>query len=133
MDAQISVGQLLTVILILAGIAVLYMVFKALKNINDIFNNIATVVKRNEKNIDDILISLPKILNNTEEITKSVNEDMQHVTGVIKSIEETVGLTASAAQFINDDFVLPARDILEILGSIKSIFVKEKKRSWLSK
>lgn len=130
MDAQITIGQLITILLAIAGGGVLIMLFKTLMNINEIFNNINRMLQRNEGNIDDMLNSLPKILNNTEEITNSVNEEMQHVSGAIKAIEETVEYTASAAQVVTEDIVLPAKDLLEILALVKSIFVKDKKKGW---
>ena len=53
---------------------------------------------------------------------------MQHVSQAIKAIEETVEYTASAAQVVAEDIALPVKDILAILGIIKDIFTKDKKR-----
>ena len=90
-------------------------------------------MQRNENNIDSALNSLPKILNNTEEITKSVNEEMKHISGAIKAVEETIEYTASAAQVISEDIIMPGKDLLEILALIKSIFIKDKKKGWFDK
>jgi predicted PurR-regulated permease PerM len=133
MDAQITIGQLITVLFAIAGGGVLFFLFKALVNLNQILNNINKMMQRNENNIDDVLNTLPNILNNTEEITKSVNEEMKHVSGAIKAVEETMEYTASAAQVISDDIILPAKDLLEILAIVKSIFTKDKKKSWFDK
>ncbi|QUH20127.1 hypothetical protein [Alkaliphilus sp. B6464] len=133
MDAQITIGQLITVLFAIAGGGVLVVLFKTLANLNQIFSNINKIVQRNEVNIDSALNSLPNILVNTEEITKSVNEEMQHVSGAIKAIEETVEYTASAAQVVTEDIVLPVKDILEILALVKSIFIKDKKKGWFEK
>ena len=74
---------------------------------------------------------MPKILNNTEQITESINEEMQHVSQAVKAIEETVEYTASAAQVVAEDIALPIKDIMAVLGIIKNIFTKEKKKGWL--
>jgi len=133
MDAQITIGQLITVIFAIAGGGVLIVLFKTLININQIFNNINRILQRNESNINSALNSLPNILNNTEEITQSVNEEMKHVSGAIKAVEETIGYTASAAQVISEDIILPAKDLLEILALFKNIFTKDKKKGWFEK
>lgn len=130
MDAQITIGQLLNMLLVLVGIGVLAMLIKTLININGIINNMGKIIQSNEKNIDDILNSVPKILSNTEQITESVNEEMQHVSQAIKSIEETVEYTASAAQVVAEDIALPVKDIMAILGTVKNIFIKDKKKGW---
>jgi len=133
MDAQITIGQLITVIFAIAGGGVLIVLFKTLININQIFNNVNRILQRNESNINSALNSLPNILNNTEEITQSVNEEMKHVSGAIKAVEETIGYTASAAQVISEDIILPAKDLLEILALFKNIFTKDKKKGWFEK
>lgn len=133
MDAQITIGQLITILFAIAGGGVLFVLFKALMNLNEILNSVNRLLQRNEKNIDDVLNTLPNILTNTDEITKNVNEEIQHVSGAIKAVEETIGHTASAAQAISEDIIIPARDLLEILSLVKSIFIKDKKKSWFNK
>lgn len=133
MDAQITIGQLITVLFAIAGGGVLFVLFKTLMNLNQILNNINRLLQRNENNIDDALNTLPNILNNTEEITKNVNEEMKHVSGAIKAVEETIEYTASAAQAISEDIIIPAKDLFEILALIKSIFTKDKKKSWFDR
>lgn len=130
MDVQITIGQLVNILLVLAGIGVLIMLFKTLLNINNIVGDVGKIIQRNEKNVDSILDSVPKILDNTEQITESVNEEMQHVSQAIKAIEETVEYTASAAQVVAEDIALPIKDILAVLRIIKDIFIKDKKKGW---
>lgn len=131
MDTQITVGQLVNILLVLAGIGVLIMLFKTLINVNNVVNDIGKVIQRNGKNVDDILNSVPKILSNAEQITESVNEEMQHVSQAIKSVEETLEYTASTAQVVAEDIALPIKEILAVLGLIKNVFAKDKKKSWL--
>ncbi|ABW19632.1 hypothetical protein [Alkaliphilus oremlandii] len=133
MDAQISVGQLVTILLSIAGISVLVVLFKSLMNLNQILSSISRIVERNEANIDQVLNSVPKILSTTEEITKNVNDEMKHVSGAIKAVEETVEYTAAAAQVISEDLILPAKDLLVILPILKSLFTKDKKKGFWSK
>ncbi len=133
MDAQITIGQLITILLSIVGIGVLVALFKSLMNLNQILNNINKIVEHNSGNFNDILSSLPKILNNTEEITNSVKEEMEHVSGAIKAVEDTIGYTASAAQTISEDIILPTKDLLVLLPMIKSIFFKEKKKGFFGK
>lgn len=128
MDTQITIGQLITVLFAIAGGGLIVVLFKVLMKLNQILNNIHVLMQRNEGNFDQILNSMPKILNHTEEITKSVNEEMQQVSQTMKAIGETVEYTASAAQVINEDIILPARDLIKILALVKNIISKDKKK-----
>ena len=128
MDIQITIGQLINILLIVAGGGVLVVLLKTLMNVNNVVNDIGRIIQRNEENIDDILDSVPRILDNTEKITESVHEEMEHVSQAIKAIEETVEYTASAAQVVAEDVALPMKDVLAVLKTIKDIFTKDKKK-----
>lgn len=128
MDIQISLGQLLNVSLILGGIGVLLFLFKVLKNLNQILCNINNIVQNNENNINSALDSLPNIVNNAEQITGTVNEEMKHVSGAVRAVEETVEYTASAAQVINEDIIIPTRDLLKMLVLVKKVFVRNNEK-----
>lgn len=123
----------LTVLLEVAGLAVLIVLFIAVIRLNEVLKRIKGILERNEKNIDDALSIMPKVLHNTNEITESINEEMKHVKGTIRNIEETVEYAVSTAQTLNDDIIVPVKEVLEILGLLKGIFIKEKKKGWFNK
>lgn len=133
MDMSITLGQLLIGMLILIGIALGAVMINVVLKLNEILKQINMIVTKNEGNINDSIEAIPNILHNAEEITDSLNQQMQHVSGTVKSIEETVEYAASTAQVLTEDIVLPISELLHILSLLKGIFIKEKKKGLFRK
>ncbi len=133
MIIEITGKGLLMALFSILGVALIGFLFITLSRINEILKQFKMTLEKNDKNINDSIEALPKLLNNLEEITAGVNEEMKHIQGTVRSIEETVGYAASTAQLLTEDIVEPVRDLLEILSVIKGIFFKEKKKGWLQR
>ncbi len=133
MDMSITLGQLLIGMLILIGIALGAVMINVVLKLNEILKQINMIVTKNEGNINDSIEAIPNILHNAEEITDSLNQQMQHVSGTVKSIEETVEYAASTAQVLTEDIVLPISELLHIFSLLKGIFIKEKKKGLFRK
>ncbi|SCY65458.1 hypothetical protein [Alkaliphilus peptidifermentans] len=124
----IDMGILVAIILTPLAIILFGLILMVILKLNDVLKQVKDQLSRNEKNIDDSLRSLPKVLHNLEEITYMANEEMKHVHGAIKNIEETVGYAAATAQMVSEDIVEPIGDVLQLLSILRGIFVKEKKK-----
>ncbi|MBM7616292.1 hypothetical protein [Alkaliphilus hydrothermalis] len=139
----------LQVVLVLVGIGVLGALLVVLLKVNDILKQAKSILVKNDGNINQSIESLPKVINNVEilsnslnnemvhvggaiknieEITVGVNEEIKHLKGTVRNIEETVEYAAATAQTLTDDILLPIGDILNLLTILKGIFVKEKKK-----
>ena len=130
---QLTGYDLLALLFSILAIVLFGFLFIALSRINEILKQFKAVIYKNDNNINESLETLPKLLNNLEEITKGVNQEMKHIQGAVKNIEETVGYAASTAQILSEDLVEPIRDLLQVLALLKSVFFKEKKKGWLQR
>jgi len=136
-------------VLTLVGIGVLGVLLVVLLKLNDILKQAKSILIKNDGHINQSIESLPRVINNVETITNSLNKEMVHVEGAIKNVEEiTVGVNeeikhlkgavrnieetvehaAATAQTLTDDILLPIGDILNLLALLKGMFVKEKKK-----
>ncbi|SET65877.1 hypothetical protein SAMN05660297_03060 [Natronincola peptidivorans] len=134
MDSTITItlGQLFTILFALLGIALFVVIFVLLHKLNESIKQIKQIITKNEKNIDETMERIPKVLHNVEEISGIVNEEIKHVQGVVKNIEDTVGYTASAAQGINEDILEPIRELFQVVSLVREMF-PSKKKNWFKK
>jgi len=133
MTIEITGYGLLVFLFSLIGVILIGFLFIALSRLNEILKQFKIILDKNDKNLNDSLETLPKLLNNLEEISDGINQEMKHIRGAVKNIEETVGYAAATAQLLSEDIVEPLSDILEVLGLIKGIFFKDKKKGWLQR
>ncbi|KAB3530491.1 hypothetical protein F8154_13765 [Alkaliphilus pronyensis] len=124
----IDIWVLVAIILIPLALIGFGITIVILLKLNDIIKQIKDMLAKNEKNINESLDSMPKILKNVDEITYKANEEMKHFQGAAKNIEETVGYAAATAQILSRDILEPIGDVLSLLGVLKGIFIKEKKK-----
>lgn len=129
----ITLGQLFTFLLGLLGIAFIAILCILLLKVNEALNQIKIIITKNEKNIDETMERVPKVLQNVEEISGVVNEEVKNLQGVVKNIEETVEYTAAAAQGINEDVLEPVRELFQIISLIAGMLPSKKKKSWFKK
>ena len=133
MTIEITGYGLLVFLFSILGAILIGFLFIALSRLNEILKQFKTILDKNDKNLNDSLETLPKLLNNLQEISGGINQEMKHIQGAVKNIEETVGYAAATAQLLSEDIVEPLSDILQALGLIKGIFFKEKKKGWLQR
>lgn len=129
----ITLGQLFAFLLGILGIVLFVVICILLLKVKEILDQINKIIVKNEKNIDESIESLPKVLNNVEQISGVVNEEIKHLQGVVKNIEETVGYTAATAQGISEDILEPIGDLFQIISLITGILPIKKKKSWFKK
>lgn len=130
---QLTGYDLLALLFTILGVVFFGFLFIALSRLNEILKQFKTILEKNDKNINESIETMPKLLSNLQEITNGVNQEMKHIQGAVKNIEETVSYAASTAQILSEDIVEPIRDLLEILALLKGVFFKEKKKGWLQR
>lgn len=126
-------SDILWLIFALIGIGVLVLVIIAFIRLNETLNIIKGILTKNEKNIDDSLESMPKLLSNLEEITKEVNGDMKIIKEAFRNIDETAEYTASAMQVVSEDILDPIKDVLSIISVIRDVIGKPRKKGLFRK
>lgn len=141
-------------VLVLVGIGVLGALLVVLLKVNDLLRQAKSILIKNDGNINKSIESLPRVIDNVEtltnslnsemvhvggairnveEITVGVNEEIKHLKGAVRNIEETVEYAAATAQTLTDDILLPMGDLLNLLAVLKGFFVKEKKKGIFGK
>ncbi|QUH24618.1 hypothetical protein [Serpentinicella alkaliphila] len=112
----------------LVSLGALVLVIIGLLRVNETLNILKGILHRNESNIDESLKSMPKILNNVEEITKEINGEMKSIKEAFRNIDETTEYTASAMQIVSEDILEPIKDVLDIISVVKDVVGRPKKK-----
>lgn len=127
MEFTISSG-VVWFIFALVSLGALVLVIIGLLRVNETLNILKGILHRNESNIDESLKSMPKILNNVEEITKEINGEMKSIKEAFRNIDETTEYTASAMQIVSEDILEPIKDVLDIISVVKDVVGRPKKK-----
>lgn len=130
MNATITVGELLVVLMSILGVGVLAYLVMLLVKVNDTLKNIQGIVSRNEKHLDETLERIPRVLENVEGITDNVNKSMVHVQSTIENVSDVSDYVTDMVEGINEEVVEPLKEVFKILLMIKSIFGGSKKKKW---
>lgn len=130
MNATITVGELLVVLMSILGVGVLAYLVILLIKVNETLKNIQGIVHRNEKHLDETLERIPRVLENVEGITDNVNKSMVHVQSTIENVSDVSDYVTDMVEGINEEVVEPIKEVFKILLMIKSIFGGSKKKKW---
>lgn len=130
MNATITVGELLVVLMSILGVGVLGYLVVLLMKVNETLKSIQGLVHRNEKHLDETLELIPRVLENVEGITDNVNKSMGHVQSTIENVSEVSDYVHDMVEGINNDVVEPLKEVFKVLLLIKSIFGGSKKKKW---
>lgn len=130
MNATITVGELLVVLMSILGVGVLAYLVILLMKVNETLKNIQGIVNRNEKYLDETLERIPRVLENVEGITDNVNKSMVHVQSTIENVSDVSDYVTDMVEGINEEVVEPLKEVFKILLMIKSIFGGPKKKRW---
>jgi Na+-transporting methylmalonyl-CoA/oxaloacetate decarboxylase gamma subunit len=102
-------------LLIFLGITTLVILIILLLKLIKTISTVNSIIKRNEESIDEVLIVLPKTINNLHEVTDNI-KDVSEV--IVQTTATAVGATESLERY----FVY----IVDILTIIKKIFSNKK-------
>jgi uncharacterized protein YoxC len=130
MNATITVGELLVVLLSLLGVGVLAYLIVLLIKVNESLKSIQQIVNKNEKHLDETLERIPRVLENVEGITGNVNKSMVHVQTTIENVSDVTDYVTDMVEGINEEVVVPLKEVFKLLLMIKSLFGGSKKKKW---
>jgi uncharacterized protein YoxC len=120
MAVTISLNDVLTFILLVAGITLLVYLVITLSNINSVLKDFKITFRKNKDNIDNTISSLPGIASNISAITGELQEGVQTI--------------AATAEIIEKDKTEIAIDYVQILSEIIrsgiNYLAKRKKSKW---
>jgi len=128
-DKMISWGELIVLVLFVLGSALICYLIMALSNLLRILKNVNEIIDKNKDNINKSVGKLPEITDNAAKITGMVKDnldDLGKIVGDVGKISETV---KKGAETIQNDILLKAKSILEIIDAIKKLYEKRKKKS----
>lgn len=102
----LSLGDLLQFILFILGILVGVLLIVVLFKIFSLFKKLNSLVADNRKNIDELLVALPRTV-------ESVHESVQSVHHVINSAGETMDVIGESVSFKSGDTMGTVENIIE--------------------
>lgn len=122
----LSLGDLLQFILFILGILVGVLLVVVLIKIFSLFKKLNSLVADNRKNIDELLVALPKTVD-------SVNESVQGVHHVIHRAGETMDVIGDSVSFKSGDTMGTVENIIEtvrvaseVTKAVMNYFSKDK-------
>jgi len=130
MNATITVGELLIVLMSIMGVGVLAYLLMLLIRMNDTLKSIQQIVSKNEKHLDESLERIPRVLEHVEGITKHVDQSMVHVQSAIENVSDVTDYVTDMVEGINEEVVEPLKETFKLLLMIKSFFSGSKKKKW---
>lgn len=130
MNATITVGELLVVLMSILGVGVLAYLVMLLMKVNETLKSVQQIVTKNEKHLDETLERIPRVLENVEGITGHVNQSMVHVQSTIENVSDVTDYVTDMVEGINEEVIEPLKEAFKLLLMIKSIFGGSKKKKW---
>jgi predicted Holliday junction resolvase-like endonuclease len=121
-DIVVTWGDLIKIVLVLLGTGVLFYLLLAVANLVGILKNIKKVLDKNSSHISGTLEKLPGIAENVEKATGIVKDEMESIQKVMGNISKISDSAKDAAEIIKKDIIVKAKNILDIIDWIKSLF-----------
>ena len=130
MVVTISFNEVLTFILLVAGIArLVYLVITA-SNINSILKDVKVTLSKNKDNIDNTISSLPGIASNLSVITGEIREGVQTIAATAETIEKNIGNLSGKLTEKTEIAIDGVQIVSEIVRSGINYLAKRKKSKW---
>ncbi len=125
-EEMISWGELIVLVLFVLGSALLFYLILAVANLLRILKNVNQLIEKNKGNIDKSVEKLPEITNNAAKITKTVNESLDGLGKIVTDVGKVSETVKKGAETIQNDIILKAKSILDIIDAVKNLFEKRK-------
>ena len=130
MAVTISFNEVLTFILLVAGITLLVYLVITASNINAILKDIKGTLNKNKDNIDNTISSLPGIASNLSAITGEIREGVQTIAATAEIIENNIGQSSSKLTEKTEIAIDGVQILSEIIRSGINYLSKRKKSKW---
>ena len=126
LEIMIPLSELVTIILFLLGATALIFIILVLSKLLNVLKNVNSIVEGNKENIDKTIEKLPGITDNALEITDMLKNNMSDIQGVFESIGKISDTVKKGVDTINNDIILKAKSIVDIIDAVKKMFDKKK-------
>ncbi len=130
MAVTISINEVLTFILLVAGITLLVYLVITASNINSILKDIKNTLNKNKDNIDNTISSLPGIAFNISAITGELQEGVQTIAATAEIIEKNISHSSGKLTEKTDLAVDGVQILSEVIRSGINYLAKRKKSKW---
>jgi len=130
MPVTISFNDVLTFILLVAGITLLVYLVITASNINSILKDVRVTLNKNKDNINNTISSLPGIASNISAITGELQEGVQTIAATAEIIEKNISNSSGKLTEKADIAVDSVQILSEIIRSGINFFAQRKKSKW---
>ncbi|NLX64406.1 MAG: hypothetical protein GX022_06510 [Clostridiaceae bacterium] len=128
-DKMISWGELIVLVLFVLGSILICYLIVALANLLRILKNVNEIIDKNKDNINKSVGKLPEITDNAAKITGMVKDNLDGLGKIVGDVEKISETVKKGAETIQNDIILKAKSILDIIDAIKKLYEKRKKKS----
>lgn len=128
-DKIITWGELITIVLFVLGSILLFYLILAVSNLLKVLKSVNKLIDDNKDNIDKSLKDLPKITDNTEKATALIKDNLEGIDKIVEKVGSISTSVKDGIDTIQNDIILKAKSILEIVDAIKRLFEKRKAKS----
>jgi len=130
MAVTISFNEVLTFILLVAGITLLVYLVITASNINSILRDIKVTLRKNKDNINNTISSLPGIAFNISAITGELQEGVQTIAATAEIIEKNISNSSGKLNEKTEIAIDGVQIVSEIIRSGMNYLAKRKKSKW---
>lgn len=130
MAVTISLNDVFTFILLVAGITLLVYLVITVGNINSVLKEIKYTLRKNKDNIDNTISSLPGIASNISAITGELQEGVQTIASTAEIIEKNIGKSSGKLTEKTEIALDYVQILSEVIRSVINYIAKRKKSKW---
>lgn len=130
MAVTISLNDVFTFILLVAGITLLVYLVITVGNINSVIKEIKYTLRKNKDNIDNTISSLPGIASNISAITGELQEGVQTIASTAEIIEKNIGKSSGKLTEKTEIALDYVQILSEVIRSVINYIAKRKKSKW---
>lgn len=127
MTVTISLNDVFTFILLVAGITLIVYLVITVGNINSVIKEIKYTLRKNKDNIDNTISSLPGIASNISAITGELQEGVQTIASTAEIIEKNIGKSSGKLTEKTEIALDYVQILSEVIRSVINYIAKRKK------
>ncbi len=128
-DEMISWGELIVLVLFVLGSALICYLILAVANLLRILKNVNQIIEKNKDSINQSVGKLPEITDNAAKITGMVKDNLDGLEKVVADVGKISDTVKKGAETIQNDIILKAKSLLELIDAVKKMYEKRKSKS----
>lgn len=128
MNYQVSIGQILIILLILIGVFVGAYLVILLHRVAETIKKVNSILDSNKENIDNTMKSIPGICENVNEITDSVKRKVDLLDGIFGRNSEAAATSDPSAISGLESLISSLSALIEIFKEVRNFFGSKKRK-----